>query len=155
MPLRFLTPDDPKIVYSGYLQKQVDSSRASFRRNFAGNLGAFRDAALQSPGTSIYLRTNAEVVTVVLQYAGEGNHCHETCAIRNDNGLCYSPQCHARCAVLLYVDGQLHEAATSHADGWFRGEVRVDAMRQSQLRVRQYEIVLPWKITSAPPALRA
>eukprot|EP00966_Prymnesium_polylepis_P089790 2079200-Prymnesium_polylepis.1 len=126
------------------MQKQVDSSRAAFRRNFASNLVGFRDAASQSPGASIHWRTNAERVTAVLQYSGTGNQCSESCAINTGTGQCYSDRCHARCAVLLYIDGQLQEAATHHADGTYRDVVRVVAMMQPHMRVHQYEVVLPW-----------
>lgn len=113
--LNHITPDDPRITYSGYVQKEVDSTRARFPRLYADNLLGFRDSAYQSPGTSVRWRTNAEHVVVVLQYLGTENHCSESCAIRTDNGQCYSAQCHAQCSVLLYVDGELQEHPASRA----------------------------------------
>ncbi|KAL3892531.1 MAG: hypothetical protein SGPRY_015044 [Prymnesium sp.] len=137
-------PDDPRLSYSGYVQKDIDSSRAAFPRRYADNLGGFRDAALQSPGASVRWRTNAEEVTVVLEYLGTGHQCSESCARRSDNGECYSKVCQAQCAVLLYVDGQRQDGVAKSSDGKYKGTVRVLAMAQQIMSVHQYEVVLPW-----------
>ena len=77
MPSRTIQPDDPRLVYSGYVQKQVDASHAAFRRRYASDLEDFYDAADQSPGATIQWRTNAQRVTAVMQYLGDGNQCSE------------------------------------------------------------------------------
>lgn len=142
---RVVTPDDALIGYAGYIDLLVDSTRASFRRTFAGNLVGLRDGALQTPGATVRWRSDAESVDVVLQYEGSvhPHHCSETCAITN-MGTCYSSACHARCAALLFVDGTLHEESTHHADGQYHGEVRIVAMQQEEMRLHEYELVMPW-----------
>ena len=142
---RVVTPDDFHIGYSGYVDLLLDGSRAAFQRTYAGNLVGLRDGPLQTPGARVHWRTDAEIVDVVLQYQGSvhPHHCSESCAITN-SGTCYSSACHARCAVLLFIDGELREDATRHSDGEYDGEVRVAAMRQADAGVHEYELVMPW-----------
>ena len=160
-------PDHPSLLFESYVDLDRSPQLASFRRCYDSEWGCDQPGSLNfgrewyySPGARVSLLTDAERVSVTLEY---GVTCSLTCAGTLPNH-CYSPSrcrgnnqfqcgsCNNNCEPSLYVDQVKQSlpspAASSIAEG--RHEIQLleatgggDASSTAK-KERRLELVMPW-----------
>jgi len=140
-----IPPNDRLFEYSGYVHVSVNGEHASFDRQYSPSLmPRFAAAAEENPGTQIKWRTDAQRVTVKLDYV---HQCDEKCPPDVNRG-CYARNlCHCHCAVRIFLDGEQNEVyLRPRADGKYGpGNFDVVPMKyQPSATPHVYKLFLPW-----------
>lgn len=140
-----IPPNDPHFEYSGYVHVSVTGEHATFDRQYSPSLmPKFAAAAEENPGTQIKWYTDAQRVTVKLDYV---HQCDEKCPPDVNRG-CYARNlCHCHCAVRIFLDGEQNEVyLRPRADGKYGpGKFDVVPMKyQPSATPHVYTLVLPW-----------
>jgi len=146
-------PDDPRLVYSGYVDVVINSEAASFSRQYGdGSLDGFGPAARQAGGARVTFLTTATQIAVYFRYTAP---CDESCSLNLDGRSCYRHKgcdgCHGRCrnecSLSLLLDGEsLQVPALQQSVVDAPGDrLRVDLPRAPmQDAPREYTLVMPW-----------
>ena len=152
MPQLTLSPADSRLQYSGYVNLELQPTRARFNREYGTyTLADYGPANMENGGTRISWRGAAERMTVRLEYTQE---CRASCSLNLDGKTCYSSgnaarsgsSCDNQCDANLFVDGR-EVAAPSlvRRDGRYVGLLELELPRMNPPTVeRDYMLILPW-----------
>jgi len=152
MPQITLSPGDGRLQYSGYVNLELEATRAHFNRQFGSHtLGSYGPANIENGGTRISWRGAAESIMVRLEYTQE---CRADCSLNLDGRTCYSSgsraiagsSCGNQCEATLYVDGrEVSAPSLVHRDGRYDGLLEFELPRLNPPSVqRDYTLILPW-----------
>ena len=135
-------PNDPELLYSGYVHKSISAMGASFNRGYTRAAGGWLPSAVENPGARISWHTDAERVVAFVNYLAP---CNPRCPTSSQTRCYMGASCGCACRVKLFVDGVLSDAPGSESKDTVPGGIMsIEVVNSPTKKPRSFTIEMPW-----------